>query len=143
MGDYSFAEDRFQVHEGIASIGVNASWNVFDAGRSQFKANVMRHQAEATMRLEEDLESQIALEVRRAWLDVHETRRRLEVTHDALERAEENLRVTRSRYVSGVGLGTEVLDAQTLRAQTYRNHVNARYDAVLAHLRLRRATGNL
>ena len=142
-GDYSFAEDRFQVHEGIASLAVGVSWNMLDGGRSRLEANALRHRSEAAIQLAADLESQIGLAVRRSWLDVQETGRRLAVTEDALERAEENLRVARSRYVSGVGVGTEVLDAQTLRAQAYRNHVSARYDAVLAHLRLRRATGDL
>ena len=143
VGDYAFAENRFQAHEGITSVAVGVSWNLLDGGRSRFEASALDHRAEAVTRLAEDLESQIRLEVRRSWLDVHETRRRLAVTREALGQAEENLRVARNRYGLGVGVGTEVLDAQTLRAQTYRNHLNATYDAVLADLQLRRATGEL
>ena len=40
-------------------------------------------------------------------------------------------------------INTEVLDAESLRTETRRNHDNATYDAVLAVLRLRHATGDL
>ena len=39
--------------------------------------------------------------------------------------------------------GTEVLDAECLRTRAYRNHHNAVCEAVLAMLRLHRATGDL
>jgi outer membrane protein len=81
--------------------------------------------------------------VRRAWLDIQETRRRLDVTAEAIQRAEENLRVARTRYLAGMGISTEVLDAEALRTQTRQNRDNAAYDAVLAVLRLRHAMGEL
>ncbi len=142
-GQYAFEENRFQDPEGIASMGVGLTCNVFDGGRNRYQAAALTHRAEGLVRLRADLESTIALEVRRAWLDIRETRLRLEVTSEAIQRAEENLRVARKRYVAGMGISTEVLDAEALRTETYRNHDNASYDAVLAVLRLRHATGDL
>ena len=142
-GEYAWEENRFQSPEGITSALVGVSWNLFDGGRHRYQAAAISHQAQAVRRLRADLESIIALEVRKAWLDVQETRRRIEVVSEAVQRAEENLRVARTRYENGVGINTEVLDAETLRTQTYRNLDNATYDAVLAVLRLRYATGEL
>ncbi|MHC4176814.1 MAG: TolC family protein, partial [Planctomycetota bacterium] len=142
-GQYAFEENRFRTPEGIASVGVGVTYGVFDGGRNRHRAAALSQRAEALMRLRADLESMIALEVRRAWLDTQETRRRLEVTSEAIRRADENLRVARKRYLSGMGINTEVLDAETLRTETRRNHDNATYDAVLAVLRLRHATGEL
>jgi outer membrane protein TolC len=51
--------------------------------------------------------------------------------------------VTRNRYRAGTGTNTEVLDADALRVRAYFNVYSARYDAVLAGWRLRRATGSL
>lgn len=142
-GQYAFEENRFLDPEGIASVGVGVTCNVFDGGRNRHEAAALLQQAEGLLRLRADLESMIALEVRQAWLDVQETRCRLDVTSDAIQRADENLRVARKRYLAGMGISTEVLDAENLRTETRRNHDNATYDAVLAVLRLRHATGEL
>jgi outer membrane protein TolC len=142
-GEYALEENRFRSPDGIAAVGVGVSWNVLDGGKRGHEAAALRDKAEALRRLQADLESVIALEVRQAWLHVQETRRRLDVTAEGIQQAEENLRVVRNRYASGVGIHTEVLDAETLRTQAYRNHHNATYEAVLAVLRLRHATGEL
>ncbi len=143
LAEYAFEENRFQTPEGITSVGVAASWNLFDAGRIRHRVTALRQQAEAMARRKAELESIIALQVRRAWLDVEETRQRIEVTRRALEQADENFRVASNRYTAGVGTNTEVLDAETLRTKTYHNHDNATYDAVLATIRLHHAAGEL
>ncbi|MEO2033093.1 MAG: TolC family protein [Planctomycetaceae bacterium] len=140
-GDYTFAENRYQTPEGIASIGVGVDWNVYDHGRISHEAAALSHEAESLRWMMAELKSMIALEVRRAWLDIQETARRLEVTPHACRQADENLRVARSRYVLGAAIGTEVLDAETQRVQAYTNHSNAIYDAVLAEIRLHHAVG--
>jgi outer membrane protein len=142
-GEYDYEEDRFRVPEGIGAAGVGVTWNLFDGGRNRFEAKTLTEQAEALRCRRDELQSLIALDVRRAWLDVQETRRRLEATPEAIRQAEENLRVIRKRYSLGTATNTEVLDAETLRTQAYRNHDAALYGAVLAVLRLRHATGEL
>jgi outer membrane protein len=83
------------------------------------------------------------LQVRQAWLEMDETRHRLEVTHEAVAQAEENLKVARDRYRTGTGTNTEVLDAETLRVRSISNNDNAIYDSVMAGFSLRRAVGDL
>jgi outer membrane protein len=142
-GEYDYEQDIYKVPEGIAAAGVGVTWNLFDGGRNRFEAKNLSEQAEAIRCRREELESLIALDVRRAWLDVQETRRRLEAAPEAIQQAEENLRVIRKRYSLGTATNTEVLDAETLRTQAYRNHDTAMYEAVLAVLRLRHAIGEL
>ena len=81
--------------------------------------------------------------MRKTWLDVQETRQRIDVTGTAIEQAEENVRVAANRYEKGQGTNTEVLDAETLRTLSHSNYFNAVYDAVMAVFRLRRAAGTL
>ncbi len=142
-GEYLFEENRFRSPEGIAAAGVAVRWNLFDGGRSCHEAAAVTEQAESVLRVRADEQSRIALEVRQAWLDVEETRRRLAITPQAIGQAEENLRVARQRYKSGLAINTEVLDAEKLLIEARRNHDNAGYDAVLANVRLRYATGDL
>ena len=143
QGAYTFCENRYQSPEGITSAGLGVWWNLFDGGRAKSQVEEEERLAQALAHQRADLQSQIQLEVRRAWLAVEETRQRLSVTRQAIERAEENLRVTRQRYASGMATNTDVLGAETLRVQTYRNHNNYVYDGVMAELRLHKATAAL
>jgi len=99
--------------------------------------------AEALIRMRMDLESLIALEVRQKWLDLQTAVERIEVARQATAQADENLQVVRNRYKQQAATNTEVLDAETLLAQAYANFYNSSYEAVLARLPLRRATGSL
>ena len=118
-------------------------WTLYDAGAGRGRSYALMHDAQATSHTRQDQAAAVALEVRRAWLDVQETLRRVDVTAKAIAQAEENLRVARSRFERGVAIKTEVLDAETLRTRSYSNYYNAAYDAVMANFRLQRAVGAL
>jgi len=81
--------------------------------------------------------------VRQAWLDVDETRERVKVTADAVDQAEENLRIARERYGAGLGTQTQLSRPRACGLQALRNRYNATLDAGLARLRLARAIGSL
>lgn len=142
-GGYRFQENKYQVHEGAWSASLGLRWDIFDRGISRHKAKSLLEQAQAHLHLRDDLSSRIALGVRKPWLDSKETQKRIIVTKAALEQAEENLQVTKDRYRSGLGTNTEVLDAETLRTNSYNSYHNALYDNVLAQFRLRHAVGEL
>jgi outer membrane protein TolC len=138
-GGYSAVQNHYLARENIWNIGVGLRWELFDGGVSQSQADALAARAQAVTALRSDLESQIALQLRASRLMLEESRQRIPVAATAVEQAEENLRVARDRYQSGVGTHTEVLDAEALRMKSRNNHFNALYDQALAGLRLRRA----
>ena len=142
-GGYGYQENRYQVHPGQWMVTLGAKWNLFDGGVAGHRASAVERQAAALSQQRDELASLIALQVRQTWLDVEETRKRLVVTQSAIAQAEENLLVARDRYANGLATHTEVLDAETLRTGSESNHANALFDAALAGLRLKRATGEL
>ena len=142
-GGYGYQENRYQVHPGQWMITLGAKWNLFDGGVAGHRASAVERQAAALSQQRDELASIIALQVRQTWLDVEETRKRLAVTQSVIAQAEENLLVARDRYANGLATHTEVLDAETLRTGSESNHANALFDAALAGLRLKRATGEL
>lgn len=142
-GGYTYLENRNLDPEGLWSLTFGMAWKPFDGGMTRARSKALEHDAQTVARLRSDAASAIALQVRKTWLDEQESRRRVEVADKAIQQAEENLRVTRHRFVEGVGTNTEVLDAETLRTQAYTNYYGALYDAVLATFRLRRAVGSL
>jgi len=142
-GGYDFRENQFLAHEGVWSVTLGLQWSVFDGGVIRHQARATTRQAIALQHQYEDMVSIIKLEVRQAWLEAQETRKRIVVTESAIAQAEENLTVNRDRYENGLSTNTEVLDAETLRTRSRNNHANANYDAALAILHLRRAVGEL
>ena len=140
---------RYYLHEPALddesywSVAVSLRWTLFDGGQIASRAHALDRQAEASDDLRRDAETRIRLQVRQAWLDVEEARQRIAVADQARAQADENLRVARDRYTSGVGTNTEVLDAETLRVRSQTNYDNALYDNVFALERLRRASGDL
>lgn len=143
QGAYTFRENEFQSPEGITSAGVGVTWRPFDAGRIQHQTDARRQQARALAHQRQDLESEIRLQVRKAWLSLQESRRRIQVMRDAVDRAEENFRVSRQRYQNGMSTNTDVLSAEALRVSAHHHHNDASLDATLMSFRLRHAIGAL
>lgn len=143
IGARRYEENRYMVHDNVTSVTLGVQWSLFDGGVVRGQARALESRAESARAILDDARSQVALEIRKAWLDRDEAVQRLAVTAAALEQADENLRVARDRYRNGVGTQTEVLDAETQRTGAESNHVGAVYDRALAGLRLRRAAGEL
>jgi outer membrane protein TolC len=140
---YTYLENAVLDREDFATVGVQFTWTAFDGGASRARAAGLRQRARAAGEIERDLRSSIELEVRRRWLELEEARARIATTREAVQQAEENLRITREQYSGGLATTTRVLEAEALRAQANRNRDDAVLDRALAELRLRRATGDL
>lgn len=143
MADYQHLENQVLDDEDFALLGVGFSWTLFDAGRIRQRANALSSASRAAAQDRDDLEARVALEVRQAWLDVQEALARVPLTREAVDQAEENLRVGRELYGVGLATNTVVLDAEALRLGAVSNHDNAVLDVALGNLRLKRAIGEL
>ncbi|MDD1627189.1 MAG: TolC family protein [Methylococcaceae bacterium] len=141
-GGYQYQENRYQVFQGLWMVNVGMQWKLFD-GSTKHSSDAINRQAISLKEQRDDLGSMISLQVRQAWLDIQEAKKRIEVTQQAIAQADENMKVTTDRYQQGLSTNTEVLKAEDLRTKTHDNFNNASYDAALASLRLRRAVGIL
>jgi outer membrane protein TolC len=142
-GGYLYQQDEYIEPNDIAGVAVGVEWNPIDFGRASHQAAALTQKSEALIRMQEEVQSLIALEVRQKWLEFLTALERIEVARQTIVQADENVRVARQRYQQQVGTNTEVLDAESLRVQAYTNFYNSSYEAVLARLRLSRAVGDL
>jgi outer membrane protein TolC len=143
MGGYNYLENQFLTDQEFLSAGVGVQWALFDGGRARKRAASLDHTRRATEQQRQEAESVVELQVRQAWLDTAAARERVIVSADAVDQAEENLRIARERYGAGLGTQTQLLEAETLRIQALTNRDNATLDAGLARLKLARAVGSL
>lgn len=127
----------------FASVGVGFQWRLFDSGQVSARVSALRNRARASGQQLDDLRSHIALEVESSVLDRDDAGARLRVAGEAVAQAEENLRLAKELYGSGLGTNTQVLEAESLRVMALTNRDSASFDLIIAEYRVRRALGEL
>ncbi|MGE5699434.1 MAG: TolC family protein [Deltaproteobacteria bacterium] len=143
QGGYSYETNDFNPNKSVFSILLGGKVNLFsgfadDASLRQARANVNRRK-DALGKLQDE----VALDVKGAHLFVAEAEKRKAVAVVAVARAEENLRIQNDRYMEGLSISTEVLDAQALLTRAKVDRQNAVYDLFEARYRLLAARGEL
>jgi outer membrane protein TolC len=142
-GNYTHLESTILDRRDFSAVGVGFTWTLFDGGQIRQRASALRRASEAARLRAADMKSSIELEVRDAWLARDEARARIQATREAVEQAEENLRMSRELYGAGLATNTQVLEAVTLRITAAGNRDAALLDAELARIALARAAGEL
>ncbi|MCK4904846.1 TolC family protein [bacterium] len=122
-------------------VGVNASVNIWNWGETKAQVG----QAKAALRelghLETQLRDGIALEVKRALLNLEEAKKRIKVSEKAVIQAKESLNSTRIGYRNGRVDNVEVLATQLALTESQTNHLEAIYNCILSQARLEKAIG--
>ncbi|HID93666.1 MAG TPA: hypothetical protein EYP60_06180, partial [bacterium (Candidatus Stahlbacteria)] len=124
-------------------VGVGLSFPIFDGGvrkRAIRAAKIDLNEAKLNYA---DLEREINLEVKLAWLDLVTTFKKIELTEKQVESAEESYNAALGRYKTGVAPITEVIDAGVALSNSKVNHTKAIYDYLLAKAILKKAMGQL
>jgi outer membrane protein TolC len=142
-GGYTYLDNEILDRKDFSMVGVGVSWSLYDGGQARSRSASLRAASRAAQNRLADLRTLIELEVRQAWLDVREARARVAAAADAVAQADENLRISRELYGSGLGTNTQVLDAIALQVTATNNRDNAALDEILALYRLSHATGAL
>ncbi len=123
------------------SIGVNASWNVFDGGVTA--AQVKQAEAALVTAQEEAAATRelIQLDVQSAYLTLHSAEKNIATTQVAIKSAEEDYHIAQVRYAAGVGTNLDVMDASDKLTQAKTNYYTALYNYNTAKAALDKAMG--
>lgn len=123
------------------SVGLSASWNVFDAGSSNAKIKQAKSTLDKAQYQVEQTEDSVEQEVRQAYLSMKEAEKRLEAVKVSSDKAKEDLYIAKEKYSAGVGTNLDVIDAQLALTQARTNQVQALYDYNLNKAKLDKAIG--
>jgi len=125
------------------NVGVQLTVPILDGGvrrAREEQAAISRMQAdEAARRARLD----VAKQVRDAANAKEEATARLHVTERSVAESTEALSIERLKYEQGVGVITDLLDAESALLSAQADRLQARFDAVIARLNLLKATGQL
>jgi outer membrane protein TolC len=139
--DPSVSGDAFHTLDNTWQATAVASWTFWEWGKTYYAGREQESRKRQLAQTKLDVENGIRLEVKQALLDLEVAEKNVPTTIQAVEQAEENLRVNEERYKAQVTTITEVLDAQTLLTQARVNYYRALYDHNLAKARLERSLG--
>jgi outer membrane protein TolC len=122
-------------------VSVNATWALWDGGRTRAD----RAEAAATARAAEtrvlDFDRQVTFEVRQRRLEVESSRAAISTAAEGVRAAAEAFRVVGERFAAGVATNTDVLEAEAALLQAQLDRTRALANARLADARLARTTG--
>lgn len=110
------------------SIGVTASWNLFDSGVTNSKIKESDVAVIQAMETAKQTKDSIQLAVRTAYLNMNEADKRIGNNQVTVEQAEENFKIAEVRYSAGVGTNVDVVDAQVALTLAKNNYIKAMYD---------------
>jgi outer membrane protein len=118
-----------------------ASWNFWEWGRTKFRVDASRARENQALDAAKELNDQIALEIKNAYLILQDAQQQITVSQKVIEQAEENFRITQERFKERIATSTDVLDAQTLLTRAKAQYANALGDSHIGYAQLERAMG--
>jgi outer membrane protein len=125
------------------AMGATLSFNIFDGGANRARlaqSKAFERRAEA---LKSQMASAVRLQVREAYLNLETARQSVDVSRGAVAQSEESLRILQNRYEAGLATITDLLRAESDRARTHQDYLNAIFDYRMSDAALELATGEL
>ena len=142
----AFEADRQEfIRKGGANWYVSAtlSWNLFDGFRTRSRENEAAHLANAASAERKRAESEVRLEVRRAYAEWKAANERIAAAEATVAMAKESLRITKNRYGGGLNTVTDLLRNETTTLDAQTRYLESIYDQRVAAAALELAAGTL
>ena len=139
--DLSIADQLNQRRGG--SLGIGVSIPLFDRGAADLATQRAQIQAENARLALQQQRQQVALDVRRAYLDHQSAQQRLAAAQAQQRAADQALAATRERYRVGAATLVELTQSQAAQVQAASALVNARYTVVFQQSLMSYYTGDL
>lgn len=142
FGNYGYSSPYLANGSSDYTVGINLTYNLFDAGRKSRIAQAA--EAESLAEFEKtQLGDQIRLEVIRADQAYRTSRAKIAVAVKTIAQSEEAKRIIDDRYRVGLTTFAEVLRAQAAMVAAKQNLLNAKYEYKVSYASVLLATGRL
>jgi outer membrane protein len=122
-------------------VGVNLSWNAWDAGRTRAEVTEAASLGQAVRERLAEFDTTLALEIRQRTLELESAQAQIAAAGEGVRAATEARRVAQERFAAGVATATDLLDAQVALLQAELDRTRALAGVRLANARLDRALG--
>lgn len=141
LGGTNRMYDKTLVDKFSASVGVTLTVPVFHFGERRGKIRSAKASVRMAESEREDMREKMTLELAQTYNTLKEQAEAVDIARLSVEQAEENLRMSRSAYDSGVETLSDHLEAQTLWQQAHADEIDARAQLLVALSKWRKAAG--
>ena len=124
-----------------SSIGIGASWSVFDGFYRERSVSVAKIQRNNALAQAAEARNGVALQVKTAFYDIENAEEKSRVSQETVEAATEDLNITQEKYNLGAATILDLLESQVALKQSQVNFIRAGFDLNLAVARLDKAMG--
>ncbi|MEB3230113.1 MAG: TolC family protein [Leptolyngbyaceae bacterium] len=124
------------------SVGLQMSWTIYNGGATRAAVRQEAIAAEIDATTFADTREQIRLEVEQEYLNLGAEFKNIQTTESAVGLAKEALRLARLRFSAGVGIQSDVLEAQIQLSEAEGRRVTAILDYNRALIAIQRAVSN-
>ncbi|MEW5765114.1 MAG: TolC family protein [Acidobacteriota bacterium] len=137
---HGYEQNRYMAYPHVNRLFVGLSWNVYDGGARAARVRQARAQVDKARRERVEAGREVENAAARAFREFADALRELDTARLNVEASLENLRIVQDQYREGMARSTDVLDAESLlaesRFQAARTHYHAyaRQAALLAAL---------
>ncbi len=135
--------DPTLTHSNYGAAGLNINVPVFNGGLFAARRSEAALRAQAATKDVQDLSIQISREIQDAWLQANTASRRLTVTAQFVNQANQALHLAQARYNAGLGGIVELNQAQLAQTSAEINAASVKYDYLSARAALEYAIGAL
>ena len=139
----TWSDNEKQNAQSVWSTGVGVSFPIFDGFATKAQTQTAEARLAQARLAFQALERGVELETRQAYLAYQEAKASLEALNEAVQQAEEALRIANLSFENGLITSVELADIELQRTQTELNQLRASYGAASASARLARAVGGL
>lgn len=138
--DYDYGW-KYENGGGSYTAGGLLQWDIWDGNLTRAKVREARANLEAAQEEERRVRLALDLEVEQARLELKAANERLAVTEQAVSQAHESANLTHIRFLEGVALSTQLIDAETALVSARVRRAEAEADQRIALASLRKAIG--
>ena len=125
------------------TVGVTASWDIFDGFSTKANTDRARAAAATTRVAHERLRDAVALDVTTAYYEYKKQAETIGVAEETAAAAEDEFTIVQELYTLGGASTLELTDAQARFVEAQNSFVEAKYNFLIADFDLKRALGRL
>lgn len=145
LAGYSYRSNNlsnmFNEKQSNWNAGVSVNIPIFEGFSTKAKVDAAKARYAQAKISKDNLSDQVAVDVRKACLNLKESEAIIKSQKDNVGEAREALRISEVSYANGVALNLDVMDAQVSLAQIQKNLASGIYDYLMAQAYLDRSIG--
>jgi outer membrane protein len=141
-GGYGYAGNRYQARDDNWHAFLGVRMNVFNGGLTRAETSKAKHDKEKLIEEKKKLLEDVRFEIDKVRWEMDNARERVSLGHTSALQADENMRVNEARYLEGVGLASDVLDALAMRSASETEETRGTYELKRAYARFLYAMGS-